>query len=54
MFLPLILVIRVALFPDMVPIHYMRFESESECRVAAIALDKRTNVILLLSCEVDI
>lgn len=53
MVLPLILVIRIVLFPDMPPIHIDRFESEKECAVAAAALDKSTPVRLVLSCEID-
>ena len=53
MLLPLVLVIRIALFPDMTPIHFARFESEKECAAAAADLDQTTRVRLVLSCEID-
>lgn len=48
-----ILVVRVALFPGMIPIHVATFETEAQCAKAAVELDKSTPLTLILSCEVD-
>jgi len=53
MFLPVVLIARAALFPDMPPVQVDRFASERECRAAGAALDSSTLVILVLSCEVE-
>ena len=49
----IVLVIRVAAFPWMIPIHFDTFETEPECRAAAVELDKSTTVELILSCEIN-
>ncbi len=51
--LPVMLVVRIALFPDLPPIHVEAFESEGECITAGKKLDKSTPVILVIRCEVD-
>ena len=48
-----ILVVRVAMFPDMPPIHIDTFETYTECREAGAKLDKSTRIILTLTCEID-
>lgn len=51
--LVVVLVVRLAVFPDMTPIQVERFSSEKECKAAAKQLDSSTDLILVLTCEVD-
>ncbi|HOW46163.1 MAG TPA: hypothetical protein P5305_04090 [Rubrivivax sp.] len=51
--LAVVLVVRLALFPSLPPIHVERFETEYDCHKAAWALDHSTELELQLSCEVD-
>ena len=53
MLLPIILLIRIAMFPGLPPIEAGRFESEKECAAAAAKVDASTPVILVLTCEID-
>ena len=53
MWLPIVLVMRVALFPDMPPVQVDRFARELECRTESDQLDRSTPVILILECEVE-
>ena len=53
MFLPVVLIVRAALFPDMPPVQVDRFASERECRMESVQLDRSTPVILILECEVE-
>lgn len=51
--LVVVLVVRLAMLPDMAPIQVERFRTEKECRAASQELDSSTQLILILSCEVD-
>lgn len=50
--LAICLMVRVAMFPDMVPIQMGAYETEKDCLRAAAELDNSTLVILDLRCEV--
>ena len=52
--LAIVLVVRLALFPELPPIHVERFESERECHRAAALLDQSTPLVLILTCEIDV
>jgi hypothetical protein len=46
-----ILVIRIALYPDLPPIVVDTFELRRECTRAGEAIDRSTTVKLIISCE---
>ena len=52
--LPIILVMKIVLFPDLEPIQVERFDDEFSCMEAASDIDSSTKLILELSCIVEI
>jgi hypothetical protein len=52
--LAFVLVVRIALYPDLPPITIGAYETQKECEEAGRSLDQTTRVILKMTCEIRI
>ena len=53
MLLPIILVVRLLLFPTYPAVQVERFATEADCVAASAKLDASTPLQLVLTCEVE-
>ena len=51
--LPIVLVLRLALLPDLPPIQVDRYETVKECQAVAKEIDESTRLILVYHCQID-